>query len=160
MQKIKFLESTMLLLILLFVSSTTSTIKTFKNLNANETTYFSFTKGDVTNDKEAWDILFERTNLGIKNAAIILDKKFDELTVAPKEGYVVETKDKKSIPSGSGNGWYKYSMSDHSINPLPGKTLVVKTSDNKFVKVEILSYYKDLNGDSGYYTFRYEFIAQ
>lgn len=155
-QKIKILELILLMLVLFFVSFTTSEIKTFKNLDAQETAYFDFSKGAATLDKNQWDISFNKTTIEVKNGGQVIAKNFDELKSAPKEGYIADSK--KAVPAGSGNGWYKYSMMDHSINPLPGKTIVVKTSDHRYVKVEILSYYKDQNGDSGYYTFRYQFI--
>jgi len=69
-----------------------------------------------------------------------------------------------AIPTGSDNGWYNYDPSQLTIRPIPGKVIVLRTADNKFAKVEILSYYKDapeviteqiaLN-DLRYYTFNY-----
>ncbi len=132
--------------------------KIFKNLNAKETTYFSFASGNVATEKDAWDLSFNHTTIEVKNEAQLLDKNFDAVENAPKNGYQKDGSNKKAIPTGSGNGWYKYSMFDHSINPLPGKVIIVKTSDNRYVKVEILSYYKDMDGASGYYTFRYQYI--
>jgi hypothetical protein len=72
---------------------------------------------------------------------------------------------------GSG-GWYTYTGTtatpNHAILPIAGKILVIKTADNKYVKLEIISYYKG-NPDtttatfadlatrpaSRYYTFRF-----
>ena len=49
------------------------------------------------------------------------------------------------------------------ITPIPGRTLVIKTADGKYAKLEVLSYYKDAPASptaadpSGYYKFRYSF---
>lgn len=133
-------------------------IKTYNNLDARETGYFNFSTGKVVSPDETWDISFAHTTVAVKNIAQVVDSGFDELTVAPTDGYKADTQDKKAIPTGSGNGWYDYSIFKHSITPLPDKVIVVKTSDNRYVKITILSYYKDFHGDSGYYTFRYAFL--
>ena len=48
------------------------------------------------------------------------------------------------------------------FSPTPGKTLVVKCSDGKYAKIELLSYYKGspvapdaFKDQARYYTFRY-----
>tara|TARA_Y100000385_G_C12520504_1_gene395184 strand:- start:13 stop:246 length:234 start_codon:yes stop_codon:yes gene_type:complete len=69
-----------------------------------------------------------------------------------------------AIHTGSGNGWYTYTgPPEHLILPIPGKTLVIRTRDLKYAKVEILSYYKDLDdsvaGNARYYNFNYLYNA-
>ena len=67
----------------------------------------------------------------------------------------------KAIPTGSGNGWYNYDFQSHTISAIPGRTLVVRTHDGKYAKLEILCYYKGcpntppMTSDSQYYTFNY-----
>lgn len=82
--------------------------------------------------------------------------------------------DFKSIPADSifrqdqspnlaiGKSWYSYDGAAMVFNPKPGKILVIKTNDNKYVKLEILSYYKNapaspnaFTDQARYYTFRY-----
>ena len=133
-------------------------VKTYKNLDARETGYFNFATGEAVSADGTWDVSFAHTTIAVKNTAQIIETGFDELTVAPASGYKADTHDKKAIPTGSGNGWYDYSIFRHSITPLPDKVIVIKIADNQYVKVEILSYYKDLKGDSSYYTFRYAFL--
>jgi hypothetical protein len=130
-------------------------IKKVENLSAKPGSWFSFAKDKEVAETEAWELSFNSTTIAINQGveAQILEVAFDELTSVPQSGFSADSK--KAIPPGSGNGWYKYSMRDHSITPLPGKVIVVKTLSGTYVKVEVLSYYKDLNGDSGYYTFRY-----
>jgi hypothetical protein len=49
------------------------------------------------------------------------------------------------------------------ITPIAGRTIVVRTADGKFAKVEILNYYKNapasptMTDASRYYTFRFKF---
>lgn len=63
-----------------------------------------------------------------------------------------------AITTGSGNGWYNYNQETHVVSPIAGKILVVRTHNGKYAKVEILSYYKDMdveNGEDQHYTFSY-----
>ncbi len=145
-------------------------------------TLFSFAEnGTILNADSAslkWDIGFRGTTIilnggtsGPGNASgQIVDGIFDELTEAPGTGYTQDTDAAKAIV-GSG-GWYTYtgtsSVPNHAILPNAGKVLMLKTADEKFVKVEILSYYQgnpstttetfaDLatRPASRYYTFRF-----
>ena len=133
-------------------------IKTYNNLDARETGYFNFSTGKTVSSHDIWDVSFAHTTISVKNTAQVIEAVFDELTVAPESGFKADNDDKKAIPTGSGNGWYDYSFLRHSITPLAKKVILVKTSDNQYVKVEIVSYYKDLHGESSFYTFRYAFI--
>ena len=47
-----------------------------------------------------------------------------------------------AIPSGSDKGWYDYNSQTHIVSPIVGKVLVIRTRDEKYAKVEILSYYR------------------
>jgi hypothetical protein len=66
-----------------------------------------------------------------------------------------------AIPTGSGQGWYTYNGGAMVNTPTAGKIIVVKTSEGRYAKMEILSYYEDapaspVNTDiARYYTFRY-----
>ena len=61
----------------------------------------------------------------------------------------------------SGEGWASYNYQTHIISPIPGRILVFRTHDDKYVKMEILYFYNSLtpepqNGDyGGFYTFNY-----
>lgn len=129
--------------------------QSMKNLNASSSTaYFNLEMHESTTEEKSWSISFNRTliemNTGI--SVQVVDQSFEQVLEAPKMAYL------NSLPKGSGNSWYEYDMFSHSITPLPNKTIVVKLPSNKYVKIEIQSYYKDGTGDSGYYTFRYDFI--
>ena len=67
----------------------------------------------------------------------------------------------KAIPNGSGNGWYSYDFQNHVISAIPGRTLVIKTHDGRYAKIEILCYYRgcpevpSMESESQYFTFNY-----
>jgi hypothetical protein len=105
-------------------------------------------------------------------AAQIVSTGFDDLLEAPADGYVTDG-DSYAIPTGANNGWYTYtgaapSGPQHAILPIAGKTIVVKTANGKYAKIQVLSYYKGNPNTStvdfadlskrplgGYYTIRY-----
>ncbi|MBS9774681.1 MAG: HmuY family protein [Tenacibaculum sp.] len=136
-------------------------------------TKFDFTTGKITESAEEWDIAFRATSIIVnggtvtgtkgepvrngKVSAYIIDKSFEEVTSVDEKLLKQDSADGLAIPTGSGKGWYKYDMNTHVISPIPGKTLVFKTRKGIFVKVGIISYYKDNDGKtSRYYTFKYE----
>ncbi|WP_342088367.1 HmuY family protein [Dyadobacter sp. OTU695] len=154
-------------------------IRVIKDLNANTKTYvyFSLATGKEVPAADAktknWDIAFSKTTIATNSGtsgpgeggAIVLEKPFDQVSEAPKEGYKTDGDAGFAIPGGSGNSWYKYDMSVHAILPIPGRTLLVKTADGKIAKVEIISYYKGAPEDvpteeSSYYTFRYTIAGE
>ncbi len=151
----------------------------YKNLpadpepQADRYTLFSFSKGAVVPtekmDTDQWDLGFKGTGIIVnggkerkgKGAACLASGVFDAVDKVP-DGLTWATDEpggKTAIPSGSGNGWYEYVFTTHEIRPLPNRVLFLKTADGKFAKVEILSYYRDVEGETDspgrYYTFRY-----
>lgn len=149
-------------------------IKVIKDLNANTKSYvyFSLATGKEVPAGDAktknWDIAFSKTTIATNSGtsgpgeggALVLEKPFDQVTEAAKDGYKTDSDAGFAIPGGSGNSWYKYDMSVHAILPIPGRTILLKTADGKIVKLEIISYYKGAPEDvpteeSSYYTFRY-----
>lgn len=154
-------------------------ITVIKDLNANTKSYiyFSLATGKEVPTADAktknWDIAFSKTTIATNSGtsgpgeggAIVLEKPFDQVSEAPKEGYKTDGDAGFAIPGGSGNSWYKYDMSVHAILPIPGRTLLVKTAAGKVAKVEIISYYKGAPEDvpteeSSYYTFRYTIAGE
>jgi hypothetical protein len=141
---------------------------------------FDFSTGTTTTSDTDWDIAFRGTTIlinggsssGILDApqrignagAYITDGIFEEITNINLGAFAQDGPDGLAIPTGSGNGWYTYDPTQLTILPIPGKVIVLRTADNKYAKIEILSYYKDapqvindqiaLN-DLRYYTFNY-----
>ncbi len=158
----------------LLLAQSSQQVKTVNDIAANGSkVYYSFDKQALIMDADtagiAWDMAFQRTQLWINSgtsgkgtsmAVVLNNTGFEKVTTAPADGYLADTDKAKAIPPGSGNGWYVYDMNTHTINPAPGRIIIIKTSLGKYVKLEILNYYKNGDGDPGYYTFRYAFIDQ
>jgi len=145
-------------------------------------TLFSFKTGEIILNADSatskWDLGFNGTTIIVNSAtsgpgssqAQVLSGIFDELSTAPETGYKSDNDPTPiagapnanlAIPTGSGQGWYTYDGTNMVNKPSAGKIIVVKTSEGRFVKMEILSYYKDapanptFNNEARYYTFRY-----
>lgn len=149
-------------------------LKTINDLPAADSkVFFSFDTGKTISGADTagvkWDIAFHRTQTWVNSgssgkgqtkAILLKNTSFDKVAEAPATGYAEDSTQARAIPTGSGNGWYVYDMNSHIVNPAPGRILVIQTAEGRFVKVEILNYYKDGDGDGGYYTFRYAFLAK
>jgi len=145
-------------------------------------TFFSFKTGDIVAHADSatnkWDLGFNGTTIIVNSAtsglgtsqAQIVSGIFDELAIAPTDGYKTDNdvapiagapNANLAIPTGSGQGWYTYDGVNMVNKPTAGKIIVVKTSEGRYAKMEILSYYKDapanptFNNTARYYTFRY-----
>lgn len=149
-------------------------------------TFFSFKTGQIVPNSDSastkWDIGFRATSIilnggtsGPGSAAAIVQKGiFDELREAPETGYVLDNALTNafaisSSPFVSGvstttnNWWFNAGTSTSTIiAPLAGQVILVRTNDNRYAKLEILSYYKgapatvnNLTDLDRYYTFRY-----
>jgi hypothetical protein len=139
---------------------------------------FDFSTGEITTSETEWDIAFRGTTIIVNGgtslgtndepdrtgnaAAYIANGTFASITEVDGSLFVQDGSNGYAIPSGSGNGWYLYNPQAFLIAPIAGKVLVFRTRDNKFAKVEILSYYKDAPADPNamtdegrYYTFNY-----
>ena len=120
-----------------------------------------------------WDIGFRGSTIIVnggtirtgKGGAYIFGGLFEELQEVPETQTFKQDNSPTdlAITSGSGKGWYNYDPTTHVISPIAGKILVIRTADEKYAKVEIVSYYKNAPADpttapledSRYYTFRY-----
>lgn len=145
-------------------------------------TFFSFETGEVVPNADSatakWDLGFRATTIIVNSATSgpgttqvqLVNGIFDELAEAPVDGYLSDNDPSPiagapnanlAIPTGSGQGWYTYDGAAMVNKPTAGKIIVVKTSDGRYAKMEILSYYKDapptptFNNEARYYTFRY-----
>lgn len=121
-------------------------------------TFFSLKAGTAVADSNGqWDIAFRSTTIRVNGSSQLVTSSFDTLSVAPETGYA----------AGNAGTWYDYSGEpNHTITPKLGKVLVIRTVDQKYAKVEILSYYQNapavpsgLLHTARYYTFRYVYQA-
>ncbi len=125
--------------------------------------YFSFIENRVVSNSEAeaglWDIRFEGTIITVSGEVQLLERAFDYIARAPKEGYEEDDEtDGPAVSTASGTGWFDYNPTTHIVTPIPDRTIVVHTLNDTYAKLEILSYY--LGGDEQggvprYYSFRY-----
>lgn len=157
--------------------NTTYTASDFAaNKGTGKFSFFNFTTGDEVAVEDSattkWDIAFSGTtvifNGGLKGpgsiAAQYVTSTYDAITEVPAAGYTL------NMLSGSGS-WYNYypgtsNSGPHTIVPIENKIIVAKLTDNKYVKVQILSYYQGAptdvpttgapyTGIGKYYAFRY-----
>lgn len=125
-------------------------------LTDNHFALYSFDeKSQISNSDSAtarWDIGIRSTsvifNSGVSGPGTtsvqLVDGVFEELMVAPVNGYRQDAEGNLAVPGGSNNGWYTYTGEpNHAILPIPGKVFMIKTGQGNYVKMEILSYYKD-----------------
>jgi len=166
--------------------------ETFENLHApqqggqgqpvsGEFTKFDFETGMTTESDTDWDIAFRGTTIAVNggeqtgtddepertsDAGVIIENgTFSDITQVPEnEEFVQDSTNGFAIPTGSGNGWYNYDFATNIVNPIPGKIFIFRTSDGRYAKLEILSYYKDapsnidpFQDEARYYTFRYTY---
>ncbi|MEX2404592.1 MAG: HmuY family protein [Balneolales bacterium] len=158
------------------------TVEDLEALGENEFTLFSLRTGEVIPQSDSasvnWDIGFAGTDIIINSGvhgpgnaeALMLDLAFEEVEIAPSEGYTIDTEEENAI-TGSG-GWYTYTMFEnpqHAVLAKEDVTIVLKTSDeNHYAKLNIINYYKgnpdydtdefadsETRPDERYYTFQY-----
>lgn len=141
-------------------------------------TKFDFETGDITTDPNDWDIAFRATTIIVNGgvsfgstdepertggaAVYISTDGFASVTEVDESLFQQDSEAGYAIPSGGGNGWYDYTPGINLITPKAGLVLVLRTTEGKFVKMQIDSYYKDApdNVDTSvdtprYYTFNY-----
>lgn len=142
-------------------------------------TLFDFETGAETTDPDAWDIGFRATSIIVNGgisagtidepnrtgnaAAYFTTNGFSSVTEVDETLFTQDTANGYAIPTGGGNGWYDYTpFPINLITPRAGVVLVFRTTDGKYVKVQIQSYYEnapaspDANVDAArYYTFDY-----
>ncbi len=164
--------------------------KSYKNLFADQTTdytttppttkgefiKFSFKENKIVTD-DTWDVAFRGSTILVnggtatsgqperkgKAAAYVTDGTLTSVTTVDASKFKQDATDALAITTGSGKGWYLYDATTHITSPIAGKVLVIKTNDEKYVKMEIISYYKDAPATSAitattpsrYYSFNY-----
>lgn len=149
-------------------------------------TLFSFKSGQIVPNSDSastkWDIGFRATSIILNGGtsgpgstgAIVQKGIFDDLKEAPETGYVLDNGSANAFAISSSpfvagvstttNNWWFNSGSNTStiVAPLAGQIILIRTNDNRYAKMEILSYYKgapasvnNLTDLDRYYTFRY-----
>lgn len=150
-------------------------------------TLFNFKTGEIVPNTELnttnWDIGFRATSIIFNSGSSgpgtvvgqIQNGIFDEINEAPETGYgsdnatatppqfVISTSPQIPGSSSLTNQWWRNGGSNTStiVTPIAGRIIFVRTGD-RFVKMEILSYYKgapaspnNVTDPDRHYTFRY-----
>ena len=125
--------------------------------------WFDFSRGAVVEapGPREWDLGFRRHDVVVnggpgftgEGGAIALEGvPFDSLTTLPEVGYLASTAGRDSI-NPAFDRWFDYGFTSHLLEPKP-RVYAIRTSDGRFVKLEIVSYYCE-GAVSGCLTFRY-----
>lgn len=146
---------------------------------ADTITYYSLRENRKIDSIEAnttnWDIAFNRTSIfvncgfrgpGNGGAFVMNNTDFWSLETIPADStFYTETETTKAIPL-SGKGWYSYDYEKMEISAIPGRTLVIRTADGKYAKMQVFSYYdgypNNIPEDANirldkYYSFRFTY---
>ena len=114
-------------------------------------TYFSLRKNSIVEgpDNNDWDIGFNSinvlTNSGVSGPGqgggmVLTGEIFEKLKALPVDGWRI---DKNGEPALSSPSWYRYTGSEgsppHTIIPTPGVILAIRTVDNRYAKLQVLS---------------------
>lgn len=105
-------------------------------------------------------------NPGGKTKALVIDSVFDQLTTAPQESLFrsddTASADRIVKTLQFSSTIFAYSgPPNHACTFKPNKTIVLRTRSNRYVKLQLLSIYKDApenpntKTETGYYRFRY-----
>lgn len=142
--------------------------------------FFNFKDGEIVVSSDSattkWDIGFRYVDIivnshssGPGNEGVITEMvnmskgiSFDSLKEAPLTGYAYDTSaTQRAINTNLTTGWYNYDRNTHAFSPKADRFFVFKTTDNKYVKMEILKVeYDDFVGATPVtlvYTFRYNY---
>ncbi len=141
---------------------------------------FNFKTGKITESEMDWDIAFRYATIlvngGTKvgydseperngNTSVYIAKNsFEDLKIINTDKFKQDSKGSLAISDDvtGQQGIWSYNIKKHIILPIPGRVLVFQTSKGNYVKMEVLSFYKDApqqpktaDRSYGYYTFKY-----
>ena len=137
------------------------------SLRENEVVLHSSNTDRADSTSTQWDLGFQRTNVIVNGGAggpgeaagYIAERGFSEVTAVNTDRLSADTEGRLVLGE-----WYNYNANgNHTVRPIPGRTLVVRTADGEhYAKISIQSYYEGApsdpasgDADSRYYTFDY-----
>src|SRR5699024_2642879 len=104
-------------------------------------TYYSLRENKIISDTDSastrWDIAFSGFSIIINNTvsgpgqagAVVLDVPFNEVIIAPSQGYHVDTDTSRAL---SYSAWGRYTQNNnpkHALIAEDNKTIIVRTAD-------------------------------
>ena len=137
---------------------------------------FDFIEGISTGSATEWDMAIRGTTIavnggeqvGVVNEPVrngeagvtLVDRSFDQVTSVDELVFSGDAPGAWAIPDEPDLGWYQ--VVNNIVEPIPGRTLVFRTRNGLYAKVEVLNYYRNSppNPDpeqDRHYTFRYIF---
>ncbi len=139
-------------------------------------TFFSFKNNAIVANSDSastkWDFglrfvnfIFNSNASGPGTAGVIVKQGlYDTVKTAPVSGYAYDTTAAKlAIPFDVRNSWFNYDDNTHAFSPKAGWYFIIRTADNHYVKMQILSVgYKDFVGPTPttlIYRFAYTYQA-
>ncbi len=124
-------------------------------------------KADEAFATNAWDLSFQRYEVtmnggggnptGAVQVAVLRDTAWESLTTAPSEGYRQDGSE--TVFNGVEGGWYFYDLTKHRLVPRNELLYVVRSSEGRFFKLKMLSYYDDA-GTPARLSFRYQLLQE
>lgn len=149
---------------------------------ANKFTFYSIVNNALVASTDSattkWDIAFKGTIIIVNNGTsgpgngggFVQVGLFNEISQASNDSTIrIDNAPNYAIPFGSNRAWYVYNAPNNLVTPIPGRTLIIRTANGNFAKLEILNYYKGgttpaVNASDDiklrqqrYYTFRYTY---
>ena len=101
---------------------------------------------------------------GAKHKIILMKKSYDLVESAPSDAQFdsSELNGVGMIIDEQSSGWYNYNLVSHLVQVIPNRTYVIRLSNGKYAKLQMLNVYKgnppavtDLNWPAPYFTFKY-----
>lgn len=146
-----------------------STVSTVDATNKTSYVYFDLdtgkeVEGAVAVETQSWDLSFQRFKIssngggsgpGTCKVLGLKATKFEDLKVAPKDGYQADTAD--SVFATFEGGWYNYDLNVHKLVPRD-LLYVVLSGQGSYFKIQMLDYY-DKNGTAAKPTLKWEKIS-
>ena len=123
-------------------------------------------KADEAFSTNDWDLSFKRMDIsmnggagnptGLVDAKVLTQTRFEDLVVAPQDGYQQDGADR--VFNSVEGGWYVYDLGVHKLVVREGLVYVVRTSNGVPMKVQMQGYYSD-NGTPAMIQFRYSLLG-
>lgn len=118
---------------------------------------------EVDEGSAKWDLGFLRFNVSTRvEVAPLEGADFNQITVAPADGYVrdeadPDPADMETMPGYAFDLWYEYDMTTHVL-AARDVVYVVRSAEGNYFKLQLQDYYDDA-GTAGYVTLRWAPVA-
>jgi len=113
--------------------------------------YYNLSENRLASEQEAsfgaWDVAFQGTTVMFNGPSQLLDAPFDQVEVAPEDGYGEDEDGTSQLPTDAESRWFHYDFNNHIITALPSRTAVFQTRDGHWGKLNITDYYKVVFGE-------------